>query len=455
VPRAILKDQAKVLEQLQKLHIKPPGEAALVDGAIKGMIDALGDPYSSYLGPDEFADLERRLGGALVGIGVQLKEADGRFLVEAPLPGSPAQKAGLRPGDEILEVDGRPIRGLKTGDVVARVVGPEGTVVKLAIARPDGKEETVEITRRPIKVPTVAGVRPADSGRGAWMVDPERKIGYARIAQFSPTTPDELKDAIRSMQDEGMKAMILDLRTCPGGILSSAIEAANLFLRGGTIVSIRGRDGALTTAEADPAKALGDFPLVVLVNEQTASAAEVVSGALQARNRAVVVGARTFGKGSIQAIVKLEGGGGAIKLTTAYYTLPDGRNIDKGPGKASWGVDPDDGDFVPMDARQLEAIFKRRAAGAPGGDRDDVQLAAGLKALSGKLETGEFPKVGQPPSALSAYAGRLDEIRLRRDSLKKDLDRVEKELEALNKAQKAPGERGAPQLDTRPGGETP
>jgi carboxyl-terminal processing protease len=440
-PAVAAKDQAQVIEQLRQLSVNPPDQAALTVGAIQGMIEVLHDPYATYLGPEKLAELDRNIAGLLTGIGVQLKESEGRILVERPLPDSPALNAGIRPGDEILEIDGQPTKSMKLSELVKRIAGPAGSKVILKIAHADGRLLTSSITRSAIKIPTVIRLRPGTTERSAWLIDRDQKIGYARITQFSSSTPAELKDALAALKEEGMKGLILDLRSCAGGLLDAALEVANAFLKEGTIITTRGRDGAEKTFQADPEKALGDSPLVVMVNEVTASAAEVVAGAIQARERAVVVGTRTTGKGSIQTIVKLDNGAGAIKLTTSYYILPNGRNLDKTAGKLSWGVDPNDGDFVPMDARRFEAILRLREGVGPAADATvaridstDVQLTAALKAMAGKLTTGEFPKVGQPLSALTAYVNRLEEIRKRRDALRKDLEAVEHELDELHKA---------------------
>jgi carboxyl-terminal processing protease len=236
-----------------------------------------------------------------------------------------------------------------------------------------------------------------------------------------------------------MKGLILDLRSCPGGTLEAAVGVASLFLPGGVIVTIQGRDGAEVTTSADAGKSLGDFPLVVLINEQTASAAEVVAGALQDRGRAVLVGTRTVGKGSVQSLMKLKEGSGAIKLTTAYYKLPSGRNIDRSEGNRRWGIDPNDGDFVPMDVRQLEALRRvgpdQPRPGAAARDRTDPQLAAGLKAMTARLTTGEFAQAGRSKEALADYLRRREEIQKRRTALVDDLEKLDKELDELSRAE--------------------
>ena len=456
-------EQASVLEHLRRLYVRPPDEAAVRDGALKGMIDALHDPYSVYLGPADVAELETQVRGTLTGIGARLGTTAGQVIVEAPLPNSPALKAGVRPGDVILDVDGQSVAGLDLRAIVKRVVGASGTVVRLKLARRDGVEVVLDITRGPITLRTVRALLGDEGNPREWMINPDHKVGYAQVEQFAPATGRELREAIQALQAQGMKGLILDLRSCPGGMLDAAVEVANLFLSGGTIVSIRGRDGAEVVVKAEPGKSMGEFPLLVLINEQTASSAEIVAGALQDRERAVLVGTRTVGKGSVQTLIKLKDGAGAIKITTAYYNLPGGRNIDRTEGKPAWGVDPNEGDFVAMDRHQLEALIKRRrdrdlavtegagqkkegpGAGVGSIEADDPQLAAALKAIVARLTTGQFAKVGQSRSGLAAHLQRLEEIRKRRAGLLQDIEKLDRELDDLNKAearQPHPGAKG-------------
>jgi carboxyl-terminal processing protease len=412
--------QADLLEQLRRNYVKPPDEAALRAGALGGMMNALHDPYSVYIAPAELAELETQIRGSLTGIGARLVTRDGRVVVDAPLPDSPAQKAGIAPGDVILEVDGAPAAGLDARGVARRIAGAAGTLVRLKVAHEDGREVVLEITRTAITVPTVRGLPDGAGGQRPGMVDPEHKVGYAQVIQLASVTPVALADAIRALQAEGMKGLILDLRSCPGGTLEAAVGVASLFLPDGIIVTIQRRDGAEVATHADAGKALGDFPLVVLINEQTASAAEIVAGALQDRGRAVLVGTRTVGKGSVQSLIRLKEGSGAIKLTTAYYKLPGGRNIDHVAGNPSWGVDPNEGDFVPMDA-----------AGAAA----DSQLAAALKAMTARLTTGEFAKVGRSNEALADHLRRREAIQRRRAALVENLEKLDRELSELSRAE--------------------
>ena len=188
----------------------------------------------------------------------------------------------------------------------------------------------------------------------------DHAIGYARISQFGTDTAAELRTTIGRLSGRGMKGLILDLRGCPGGLLSAAVETGQMFLSRGTIVTIRGRDEAAKPFTAEAPAIAPDVPLVVLVDGTTASAGEIVAGALKDNDRAVIVGSRTFGKGSVQSLVKLKDGSGAIRLTSAYYQLPRGANIDKREGKTSWGVDPTDGYYVPVDGKTRDAMTRKR-----------------------------------------------------------------------------------------------
>jgi carboxyl-terminal processing protease len=438
-PPSAAEEQADVLEQLRRNYVKPPDEAALRAGALGGMMSALHDPYSTYLAPAELAEVETQLRGTVTGIGARLRTSDGRVSVEAALPDSPAQKAGIAPGDVILEVDGASITGLDSRAVARRITGTPGTVVRLKLVHQDGKEVVLELTRSAITLPTIRGLPGDQGGQRPAVIDVEHKVGYAQVLHFAAATPAELGDAIRRLQAQGMKGLILDLRSCPGGMLEAAVGVASLFLPGGVVLTIQGRDGAEAATSADAGKVLGDFPLVVLINERTSSAAEIVAGALQDRGRAVLVGTRTVGKGSVQSLIRLKEGSGAIKLTTAYYKLPGGRNIDRSAGNAVWGIDPNEGNFVPMDPRRLEALRGPGPGGAQNGagvpDPVDLQLAAGLKAMIARLTTGEFARVGRSNEALAKHLRRREEIQKRRAALVDDLEKLDKELSELSRSE--------------------
>jgi C-terminal peptidase prc len=314
---------------------------------------------------------DRQLRGSFSGIGTQLRLKDGKLVIVTPLEGSPALAAGLRPGTRVLAIDGKSVEGLSLTEVVQRVVGAEGSALRLKVLHPGGKEEELAITRRRVNVPTVQGFRRGPGGRWDYLLEGEQKVGYLQITNFGQTATKEVQAAVRSLQAQGLRGLVLDLRFCPGGLISQAVDVTKLFLAKGTVVSLKGRGPGENVWKADRRRVLGDFPLVVLVNEQTASAGEVVAGALGENGRAVVVGTRTYGKASVQEFVKLPDGG-ALKLTTAHYLLPGGRNIHRGPGAKSWGVDPTDGYYVPLDGARAEALLERMHRRAFVGGREEA-----------------------------------------------------------------------------------
>jgi carboxyl-terminal processing protease len=443
---------AELSRTLIDQYVTPPNEEQVLHGALKGMVEALNDPFSEFVPAQQLADLERQIDGKLTGIGAQLELREGQLTVVTPLEGSPALKAGIRPGDAILEIDTQPTRDLAMADAVKRIVGENGTKVVLKIRRASGENVDLNIERGPIVLRSVKGFARGSEHSWEFMFDREQKIGYVAVSQFGPGTPDELKKVITDLQKSGLNGLILDIRFSPGGLLQAAHEVAELFLGEATVVTIRGRDGKEQAMKSDGKKKLGDFPLVVLVNEQTASAAEVLAGALKDNKRALLVGTRTFGKGSVQSLIKLDNGIGAIRLTTSFYRSPSGRNIDRLPGEKEWGVDPSDGYFVPMTQEAIDQLNKRRLQrevidvasreGKTGGElipsviekeHGDGQLAAGLRTLTAKLVSGEFEKVGLSAEAAGLYAARRIEIQLRREALGRSLEQLDREWKSLDR----------------------
>jgi carboxyl-terminal processing protease len=446
------KELAEVRAKLLERYVKQPDAKALSEGAIKGMIGALHDPYTEYFTPEEEAAVARQISGGFTGIGAQLRMQDKRLVVVTPLEDSPSLKAGLKPGDVITAIDGKAIEGVQLSDAIKQILGEQGTLVKLKVVHPDGQATELAITRAPIRVRTVQGFRRDQDGKWEYLLDADNKIGYVNVLQFGGNTTKELREVAGKLGDQKIKGLILDLRFCPGGLLSAAVDTAKMFLAKGTIVTVKGRDGKETVFQADGQAVLGDVPLLVLVNEYTASAAEIVAGALRDNDRATLLGTRTYGKGSVQEIVKLGDEGGALKLTSAYYYLPGGRNIQKRPGEKEWGVDPTDGFWVALDGKQIEALQKNlqeRAVLGKKGDQPkqqkptpeviekdyaDPQLAAALKAMLARVTKGEFEKVGKSDAAMRANLARIEEIQARRKAVQQQLERIDKELEDSEKA---------------------
>jgi C-terminal peptidase prc len=326
---------------------------------------------------------------------------------------------------------------------VKLIAGAQGSVVRLKIGRA-GEETQIEVTRGPVKVPTVKGFRRGADQRWDFMLDGKEKIGYAQVTMFGSATPEELRAALARMQQLEVKGLILDLRFCPGGSLEAAVNSAKLFLDSGTILSLHGREGMPKTIKADAADVLRGAPLVVLVSGYTASSGEVVAGALQDNKRAVVLGTRTVGKGSVQSLIQLMKGDGAIKLTTARYQLPSGRNIDKQAASKSWGIDPDEGYFVPVERAKMKALLtraERDVIGGKGGEalssgnapvtaqwieeaQGDPQLAAALKTMTVRLQTGTFAKVSSLSQAQIEQFLKREDIEQRRETVQENLASV-------------------------------
>jgi carboxyl-terminal processing protease len=326
-PHAAVEQLARVLVQVENRYVDPVDRERLVTGAIKGMVSAL-DPHSEYFPPREYGEFTSETTGRFGGVGI---EVDGRgeyLTVIAPIEGGPAEAAGIKPGDEIVAIDGSDARGLTIEKSVRLMRGEAGTKVLLEIRRPSegGKRYRVPLVRAEIRVPSViADVLP---GNVAWL----------RIKQFQEKTHDELVDAVAKVRGKiGGKILgvVLDMRRNPGGLVDQAVAVADEFLDGGVVFSMRGQRGkTLDETRASGGGALIGLPCAVLVDESSASAAELVAGALQDHKRAVVVGQPTFGKGSVQSILELPGGAG-LKLTTARYYTPKGRSIQ------AQGIEPD------------------------------------------------------------------------------------------------------------------
>ena len=446
----------EVRQELVDSYVEEPDQMQLIEAAVTGLVNSLEDPYTVFVPAKDVEQFSDRLTGSFSGIGAEIDMLDGRPRIVTPLEDSPAWKAGIMAGDVILKVDGESTQDQDQMEVIRRIKGEPGTDVVLTVRRESGEELDITVTRAHINVQTVRGARRKADQSYDFMLDPVNKIGYVRLSQFTEPTVGELRDALEQLKAEDCKGLILDLRFDPGGLLDTAVAVSDMFLPAGKrIVSTKGRSWAEQVFDSTDDTVMPDTPLVVLANEGSASASEVVTGALSDNKRALFVGTRTFGKGSVQQVHALDSGLGALKLTGAYYYLPSGRNIHRRPDAEVWGVDPDEGAYVPMTNEAYEQMIKtRREADVlrpENGheesvevtpeeierDLKDPQLAAALKAVLGKIETGNWPTVGLSNADELVKLRQKEQLERRRDLLLEELDKVEAELAGEVKAEAA------------------
>ncbi|MCA9203600.1 MAG: S41 family peptidase [Planctomycetales bacterium] len=355
---------ADTFAQIRGNYVKEVSDRELMEAAIQGMMSKL-DPYSDFIPPTKLDRFRSGVENEFGGIGIQVSTSKGELEVISPLVGSPAYKAGISAGDVITAIDGKPTKGVSIDEAVKMMKGPIGTQVRVMVRHPgEDEEDEVALKRAIIRVETVLGDHRNDDDSWNFFLDEEKKIGYVRISSFGRHTADELRDALKQLKADEMKSLVLDLRFNPGGLLSSAIEICDLFVKEGRIVSTSGRNVAEHSWDAHEAGTYSGFPMVVLVNGFSASASEIVSACLQDHDRAVVIGERTFGKGSVQNIIDLENGRSALKLTTAGYMRPSGKNIHRFPDAKDsdeWGVSPNDGFAIKLERDELDLLIKARA----------------------------------------------------------------------------------------------
>jgi len=332
----------EAMKQVQRNYVAPVTDGELTKDALKGMLTRL-DPHSDYMDQDQYQQMSTVTRGQFGGIGVELTLEGKVPEVISPIDGTPAAEAGIEPGDRIVRVDGQPTTGMDAEEIVKRLRGPAGSRVVLTITRNDRAPFDVALTRNVIRVVSVKSDLKRDN------------IGYARVTTFTENTAPELAAAIVRMKAQAqgrLNGFVLDLRNDPGGLLDAAIDVTGVFLDGGVVVTTRGRNPADDHLYRAPATGdqLRGVPIVVLINSASASAAEIVAGALQDHHRATVMGTRSFGKGSVQTIIPLEGRG-ALRLTTALYYTPSGRSIQ------GQGISPDIVVNVPKNQQVANAVI--------------------------------------------------------------------------------------------------
>jgi len=338
---------AGVMQVVEGDYVRPIGSEELTKDALKGMLSRL-DPHSDYMDEQEFKQTQGTISGKFGGLGIEITQQGGIPKVISPIDDTPAARAGLQPGDLIVSIDGRNTHGIDLGKIVDLLRGDPGTTVKLGLARGDTTPIEVTITRSIIHVRSVKSTLQPDG------------MGYARITQFSGDTSKDLAQAIDDLKRKSgghLKGLVLDLRNDPGGLLSAAIGVAGAFLNGTTVVSIRSRRASENQTFTSPAKGdlISGTPIVVLINGASASASEIVAGALQDQHRATVMGTQSFGKGSVQSVIPLADRG-ALRLTTALYYTPAGRSIQ---GR---GISPDIIVEAPKEQQVAGALMLRESA---------------------------------------------------------------------------------------------
>ncbi|WP_407275813.1 S41 family peptidase [Halothiobacillus sp. DCM-1] len=384
IPLSELRTFTDVLTRVKADYVDPVSDKTLMDNAIRGMIDRL-DPHSNYLDKAEFKDLQETTTGKFGGLGIQVGMKDKVLTVIAPIDDTPAQKAGIKSGDKIVKINGEFTQGLDLERAVKLMRGDPGTKITLTLVR-DGVEKPFDVTleRAIINVKSVK----------ARMLDPN--FGYVRIAQFQSDTSEQLNDALKQLVKDNdnhpLKGLVLDLRNNPGGVLQAAVGVVDTFVNSGLIVYTNGRDAdSKMSFKAHEGDALNGAPIVVLINGGSASASEIVAGALQDDGRALIAGERSFGKGSVQSIMPLSNGG-ALRLTTALYFTPSGRSIQ---GK---GITPDV-EVHQLKVSDIDKVFNIREAdlsghlGNPNEKKGEKEPATPAQPIKQMLDTDGKPLV--------------------------------------------------------------
>lgn len=352
------------IDQVERNYVEEIDRRELIEAAIEGVLDKL-DPYSAYINEEEISSFRTTVDSEFGGIGIQLAPDPRQLTIFSPLVGTPAYRAGLLAGDRIVEIEGQSTDGMRMEEAIRRLKGKPGTEVKMAVVHP-GKREKVEVVigREVIHIDTVLGDRRKEDDSWDFMLDPQQHLGYVRVTAFSRDTAEkELPPVLEQLRADGMRGLILDLRFNPGGLLTSAIEASDLFISEGRIVSTKGRNSPERAWDAKKEGTFEGFAMVVLVNRYSASASEIVSACLQDHKRAVIMGEQTWGKGNVQNVIELEGGKSLLKLTTASYRRPSGRNIHRIRGnndQQQWGVSPDEGFELKLSDEEMDKLVVYR-----------------------------------------------------------------------------------------------
>jgi carboxyl-terminal processing protease len=349
----LLLDVAQLVRKKYAIELTPERERQLFEDMINGGLERL-DPHSMYINAKDYKQFRKSSEGKFGGIGVQIgydRQNRGFLTVISPIVGTPAYDAGIQAGDRILKIDGKSAETMRLSEAVDLIQGEPGEKLTITVAREGGNDAIeVPLTRAEIRVQSVLGDQRVKGDPKAWdfMIDPRDKIGYLRLTSFSETATTEMKAALDELIRQGVRGLVIDLRNNPGGLLRAAVEISDLFLDKGVIVTTKGRDHKEEVYNAHAAGTLllpaSAHPIAILINRNSASASEILAAALQDHGRAIVIGERSYGKGSVQTLTMLENETSALKLTTASYWRPSGKNIHRFPDstdKDEWGVKPD------------------------------------------------------------------------------------------------------------------
>ncbi len=443
--RAILMDR----------YVDEPDDEAMQQAMLKAMVEAMEDPHTVYVPPVDESDFTKDLMGHYVGIGAHVRPAERRLTIVSPMDGSPALEAGIKAGDLVLKVDDFDTLDQPTDEIIDHLLGEPGTQVTLLVRRRDGSEEEIVVTRRPIDAPTTYGFIRRD-GQWKYMVDADRGIAYVRLAQFTDQTVSQVIEAMHRATEEGpVHALVLDLRNNPGGALQAAVAMSDLFLAEGDIVSVGterpGRAAERRTRSARPGQLLEDIEVAVLIDQNSASASEIVAGAIKDNDRGRIIGKRSFGKGSVQEVRPLDDEMGLLKFTTAYYYLPSGRNLHRRPDQpeAPWGVDPSTGCVVPETPEARRSRFEAQRSFEIITDEEpeidgpideawlrdvyqDPALAEALGLLQHRLDTTSWPELAEDEdAAFPPMQAELDAAMDQREAMYRHLIELEERIAEL------------------------
>ena len=437
-------------------YVEAPDDAAMQRAVIDAMIEALDDPFTSWVSPEDQADFSKELSGNYVGIGARIHANREWLTIITPMEDSPALAAGLRAGDVVLTIDGESTQNRPVNECIDALLGVPGTTVDVRVRHTDDQEEDLVITRAPIRTRTTFGLIRRDRD-WQYLIDETRGVAYVRLESFTERTDDELQAVLEELAEVGtLNGVIIDVRDNPGGALSSALETADLFVDEGTLLSIRSARPERRTGgrefTAKDAGTLPDIPVIVLINDSSASASEIVAGSLKDNERALVVGERSFGKGSVQEVRELDDENGLLKFTTAYYYLPSGRSLHKKPGdvEEDWGVDPSDGCFVQEQVSDVVARIQARepwtiitddepadpATADPEWVREtmaDAILARAIELMAHRIDEGDWPDMADSDAAGdAALRNDLQRAMKERDAIEGALTKVQTRINELN-----------------------